>query len=223
MSDLRGARPDRPFFTYLAFGATHAPHQAPPEYLDKYRGRFDEGWDVARDEWFARQRAMGIVPEGTELAPRNSGVQAWEDLSDNQRLFACRLQEAFAAFLDHTDAQIGRFVDYLDAIGELDNTVFVVFSDNGASQEGGADGVMNEIKCFNGFPRRGPHRRRTPRRHRRPPQPHQLPVGLGPGRQHPLQVVQAEHLRGWRAGTLWSCTGPTASLTRGVSGTSSTT
>ena len=152
VSDLRGARPDRPFFTYLAFGATHAPHQAPPEYLAKYRGRFDEGWDVARDEWFGRQQAMGIVPEGTELAPRNFGVQAWDDLSDNQRLFACRLQEAFAAFLDHTDAQIGRFVDYLEAIGELDNTVFVVFSDNGASQEGGAEGVMNEFQWFNGFP-----------------------------------------------------------------------
>ncbi|HEY5699218.1 MAG TPA: arylsulfatase [Acidimicrobiales bacterium] len=152
VSDLRSARPDRPFFTYLAFGATHAPHQAPPEYLAKYRGRFDGGWDVARAEWFGRQQAMGIVPEGTELAPRNFGVQAWDDLSDNQRLFACRLQEAFAAFLDHTDAQIGRFVDYLEASGELDNTVFVVFSDNGASQEGGAEGVMNEFQWFNGFP-----------------------------------------------------------------------
>jgi arylsulfatase A-like enzyme len=152
VSDLRGVRPDRPFFTYLAFGATHAPHQAPPEYLAKYRGRFDAGWDVAREEWFGRQQAMGIVPEGTVLAPRNPGVRPWAELSPNQQAFACRLQEAFAAFLDHTDHQIGRFADYLAEIGELEDTLFIVTSDNGASQEGGADGVMNEFQWFNGFP-----------------------------------------------------------------------
>jgi arylsulfatase len=152
VSDLRGVRPDRPFFTYLAFGATHAPHQAPPEYLAKYRGRFDAGWDEARTEWFARQQELGVVPEGTRLAPRNPGVEAWDDLSDDQQRFACRLQEAFAAFLDHTDAQIGRFVEHLEAIGELEHTIFVVTSDNGASQEGGPDGVMNEFQWFNGFP-----------------------------------------------------------------------
>ena len=109
--DARSVRPDRPFFCYLAFGATHAPHQAPPEYLAKYRGRFDDGWDVARERWFARQLELGLVPEGTELAPRNPGVEPWDELSDNQRKLAARLQEAFAAFLDHTDDQIGRFVD----------------------------------------------------------------------------------------------------------------
>ncbi len=147
--DAKSVRPDRPFFTYLAFGATHAPHQAPPEYLAKYRGRFDAGWDVARDEWFARQRAMGIVPPDTDLAPRNPGVEAWDTLPENHRLLATRLQEAFAAFLDHTDVQIGRFLDALEALGELDDTVILLCSDNGASQEGGPFGVMHEWKYFN--------------------------------------------------------------------------
>ena len=147
--DSKSIRPDRPFFTYLAFGATHAPHQSPPEYLAKYRGRFDEGWDVIRERWFANQQAMGLLPEGTQLAPRNPGVEPWEDLPDNQQRLAIRLQEAYAAFLDHTDAQIGRFMDALEALGELDNTLVILLSDNGASQEGGPFGVMHEMKFFN--------------------------------------------------------------------------
>ena len=147
--DAKSVRPDRPFFAYLAFGATHAPHQAPPEYLAKYRGRFDAGWDAARDEWFARQQAMGIVPPTTELAPRNPGVEPWDTLPENHRLLALRLQEAFAAFLDHTDVQIGRLLDALAALGELENTVILLCSDNGASQEGGPFGVMHEWKYFN--------------------------------------------------------------------------
>ncbi|MGH1492496.1 MAG: sulfatase-like hydrolase/transferase, partial [Acidimicrobiales bacterium] len=106
ISDSKGVRPDRPFFAYVPFGATHAPHQAPQSYLDKYRGRYDEGWDVVRERWFQRQLELGVIPEGTQLAPRNPGVDAWEDLSENQKLLNCRLQEAFAAFLDHTDDQI---------------------------------------------------------------------------------------------------------------------
>ena len=147
--DSKGVRPDRPVFTYLAFGAAHAPHQAPPEYLSKYRGRYDAGWDVARGEWFARQVEAGLVPEGTKLAPRNPGVEPWDELSENQRLLAARLQEAFAAFLDHTDVQIGRLVDGLRDMGELDNTIVMVLTDNGASQEGGPFGVMHEMKFFN--------------------------------------------------------------------------
>ena len=144
-------RPDRPFFLYVAFGATHAPHQAPAEYLDKYRGRYDEGWDVVRARWFANQLDMGVIPAGTALAPRNPGVEPWDDLPTNQQALACRLQEAFAAFLDHTDAQIGRLVDDLAALGELDNTVIMVLGDNGASQEGGPFGVLHEMKFFNGI------------------------------------------------------------------------
>ena len=143
--------PERPFFSYIAFGATHSPHQAPRDYLEKYRGRFDAGWDVARAEWFARQRELGIVPAGTVLAPHNPGVRPWNDLSENERRFAARLQEAFAAMLDHTDAQIGRVVEFLRSIGQLDNTLLVVLSDNGASQEGGPSGVLDEMRWFNGM------------------------------------------------------------------------
>ena len=151
IADSKGVRPDRPFFSYLAFGATHAPHQAPPEYLAKYRGRYDEGWDVVRQRWFDRQLELGVIPAGTALAPRNPGVKPWGELSDNERRLAARLQEAFAAFLDHTDVQIGRLVDGLRRLGQLDNTILVVHADNGASQEGGPFGVMHEMKFFNGI------------------------------------------------------------------------
>lgn len=147
--DSVSIRPDRPFFAYVAFGATHAPHQAPPEYLERQRGQFDEGWDVARDRWFARQIEMGLLPPDTELAPRNPGVEPWDSLPENQRLLAARLQEAFAAFLEHTDAQIGRLVADLDRLGRLDNTLLLLLSDNGASQEGGPFGVLHEMKYFN--------------------------------------------------------------------------
>ena len=147
--DLHSLRPDRPFFLYLAFGATHAPHQSPQSYRDKWRGRFDEGYDVVRARWFERQLEMGVVPKGTTLAPRNPGVPAWDELTPNQRLFSARLQEAFAAMLEHTDAQIGRLTDFLAAQGLLDNTVVMVLSDNGASREGGPYGVMDEFSFFN--------------------------------------------------------------------------
>jgi len=151
INDSKGVRPDRPFFAYLPFGATHAPHQAPQTYLDKYRGRYDEGWDVVRQRWYQRQIELGVIPPGTELAPRNPGVEAWDDLSETQRRLACRLQEAFAAFLDHTDDQIGRLVTGLRHLDELDNTILIVLADNGASQEGGPFGVMHEMKYFNGM------------------------------------------------------------------------
>ncbi len=149
--DAKGVRPDRPFFAYLPFGATHAPHQAPASYMEKYRGRYDEGWDVIRQRWYERQIELGVIAPDTELAPRNPGVSAWDDMPETHRQLACRLQEAFAAFLDHTDDQIGRLVDGLRELGELDNTILVVMADNGASQEGGPFGVMHEMKFFNGI------------------------------------------------------------------------
>lgn len=151
VADSKGVRPDRPFFVYLPFGATHAPHQAPAPYLAKYKGAFDEGWDVVRERWFRRQLDLGVIPAGTQLAPRNPGVEPWDSLADNQQRLACRLQEAFAAFLDHTDDQIGRLVDGLSALGQLDNAILMVLADNGASQEGGPFGVMHEMKFFNGI------------------------------------------------------------------------
>ena len=151
ISDSRGVRPDRPFFAYLPFGATHAPHQAPADYLAKYRGAFDDGWDVARERCFQRQLELGVIPPNSQLAPRNPGVEPWDSLPENQQRLAARLQEAFAAFLDHTDDQIGRLVDGLTQLGVLDDTIVVVMADNGASQEGGPYGVMHEMKFFNGI------------------------------------------------------------------------
>ena len=146
--DLKSVRPDRPYFLYLAFGATHAPHQAPREFIEKYRGRFDAGWDAIREQWYKRQLDMGVIPQGTELAPRNPGVKPWDELTENEKRFALRLQEAFAGFLDHTDHHIGRLVSFIEEMGDLDNTIIILLSDNGASQEGMATGVMDEMKYF---------------------------------------------------------------------------
>ncbi len=149
--NLKSLVPEKPFFLYLAFGAMHAPHQAPKAYLDKYRGRFDAGWDVEREAWFQRQLAFGVIPPGTRLAPRNPGVRPWSELSVNEQRFAARLQEAYAAMLEHADAQVGRLQEHLKALGAWDNTLFLLLSDNGASQEGGATGVLDEMRYFNGM------------------------------------------------------------------------
>lgn len=135
--------PEKPFFVYLAYGATHTPHHAPKEYIDKYKGKFDAGWDEIREQWFKRQKELGIIPQDAELTPRNEFVKAWDDLSDEQKTVYARLMEAFAGFLEYTDAQIGRFIDYLREIDELDNTVVVLLSDNGASGDAGEHGAFN--------------------------------------------------------------------------------
>jgi arylsulfatase len=148
LADHLSARPDDPFFLYLAFGACHAPHQAPREYVDAYRGAFDHGWDEERRRVLERQRETGIVPAQTDLAPRNPGVAAWEDIDpDRQRLYA-RMQEVFAGFMTHTDEQIGRLVAFLERHGVLDDTLILLMSDNGASGEGGEHGTANEYRWF---------------------------------------------------------------------------
>jgi arylsulfatase len=134
---------DRPFFTYLAFGAAHWPHHVPPDYIARYAGRYDAGWDVLREARLAKQKALGIVPSNTSLSPRNPGVAAWDTLSDDERKVSTRLQETYAAFMEHTDTQIGRFIDYLASIGRLDDTAIVLLSDNGAGGEGGPTGAVS--------------------------------------------------------------------------------
>jgi len=151
IADHVTARPDDPFFLYLSFGACHAPHQAPREYLDRYRGAFDHGWDEERRRTLARQVQLGVVPEGTELAPRNPDVRAWDELPAEQRRLYARMQEVFAGFMEHTDEQIGVLVDFLGEYGLLDDTVVLVLSDNGASGEGGEHGTANEYRYFLGL------------------------------------------------------------------------
>jgi len=144
VQDQQQAAPGKPFFLYFALGAMHAPHHVAPEWVDPYRGVFDKGWDAWREEVFTRQLARGVVPEGTLATPRPDWVQAWSDLSaDEQRLYA-RQQEIFAGFLTHSDAQIGRVLSSLGQLGVMDNTLVLVFSDNGASAEGGVRGTFNE-------------------------------------------------------------------------------
>ena len=152
LSDHMTTTPDRPFFLYLAFGACHAPHQAPRSFIDKYRGRFDEGWDAEREKVLARQKDLGIVPRDATLAPRNPDVREWSSLGESERRLFARMQEVFAGFTEHTDTQIGRLVDFLERRDRMHNTVFVVLSDNGASGEGGRYGSVNEYRYFLGLP-----------------------------------------------------------------------
>ncbi|MDP3626434.1 MAG: arylsulfatase [Hydrogenophaga sp.] len=133
----------RPFFLYLAFGACHWPHHVPQEYIDRYKGRYDGGWDGIRAERLQKQIRLGVVPPNTTLAQLNPGVQPWTELTTDLKTLFTRLQETYAGFLEHTDSEIGRLVDYLDSVGQLDNTLFVLLSDNGASAEGGPTGAIN--------------------------------------------------------------------------------
>ena len=149
LSDLRNAAPAKPFLLYLATGACHSPHQAPREWIERYRGRFDGGWDDWRERTHARQVAEGILPAGTELSPRPDHVPAWESLGPDERRLSARFMECFAAYLSHTDHQIGRLLAHLDELGERDDTVVLVLSDNGASSEGGPTGSINDVRPWN--------------------------------------------------------------------------
>jgi arylsulfatase len=152
LADLRGVSPSTPFLLWFAPGACHAPHQAPTDYIERYRGHFDQGWDQWREEVFDRQLASGLLPAGTALSERPSWVPAWESLSDDEQRLAARMMEVFAGFLTHTDAQVKRVVDFIEELDELDNTILIIMSDNGASAEGGAKGSFNEQYFFNFIP-----------------------------------------------------------------------
>lgn len=143
--------PDRPFMMFWAPVAMHSPHQAPQEYIDKYKGRFDMGWDKAREAIIARQKELGVIPGNTRLTERPKDIPAWDSLTDEQRKLYARQMEVFAAMLDHVDDQIGRMLATLKRIGELDNTLIFVTSDNGASGEGGLTGSFNETYILNGL------------------------------------------------------------------------
>jgi arylsulfatase len=152
IQDTKAVAPDKPFFSYFAPGACHAPHHVPKEWADKYEGEFDMGWEEAREKILEQQKKEGVVPEDTDLSPHNPDVPHWESLSeDEQRLYA-RMMEVFAGFLEHTDAQIGKVLDFLEELGELDDTLVMVVSDNGASAEGGPTGSVDENRFLNNVP-----------------------------------------------------------------------
>jgi arylsulfatase A-like enzyme len=143
--------PDKPFFMYYAPGATHAPHQAPPEWIERYRGRFDAGWDALREETFARQKELGVIPADADLTARHEEIPAWDDVAEDLKPVLARQMECFAGFLEHTDYHIGRLIDTLQDLGVLDDTlVYYIIGDNGASAEGTVNGTFNELLIMNG-------------------------------------------------------------------------
>jgi arylsulfatase len=143
--------PDKPFFTYFAPGATHAPHHVPLEWADRYKGEFDDGWDACRERTFARQKELGVIPADAELTPRHEEIPAWDDMPDELKPVLRRQMEIYAGFLEFTDHHIGRLLDALSDLEILDNTlVYYVIGDNGASAEGTLNGTFNEMINFNG-------------------------------------------------------------------------
>jgi arylsulfatase A-like enzyme len=152
VADAKQVAPDKPFFLYFCPGAMHAPHHVPREWADRYKGQFDDGWDAYREKTFERQLKLGVVPPGTRLSARDPDVASWAGLSaDEKRLYA-RMMEVFAGFLEHTDHHIGRLLEFLEKTGQLDDTLIMVISDNGASAEGGPHGSVNENLFFNNVP-----------------------------------------------------------------------
>jgi len=149
LHDLRAADPHKPFLLYFAPGACHSPHQPPRSWRERYRGRFDGGWDRWRAETFARQQTIGLLPASTELSPRPEWVPAWDSLSHDERKIYARFMECFAGYLSHADEQIGRLLDVLRELGEFENTLIVALSDNGASSEGGPLGSLNDLRTWN--------------------------------------------------------------------------
>lgn len=147
--DHKSFQPDRPFFMYLATPGMHAPHQAPPPYLTKQRGKYDKGWNAVRETRLKRQKEIGLVPENTQLPKSDKRVKDWDQLSNEQRQAYSRLQEAYAGFLNQTDFEIGRLLTELEVTGVLENTIVIVVSDNGGSQEGGIDGSVNHSVGYN--------------------------------------------------------------------------
>jgi arylsulfatase len=152
IADLKQVAPERPFFMYFCPGACHAPHHAPKDWIEKYKGQFDAGWDDYREKALANQIKLGICPPGTKLSPRDPDVQEWAKLTPQEQQVYARQMEVYAAYLSYVDHYIGELLAFLEGMGELDNTLIMVVSDNGASAEGGPHGSFNENLFFNGAP-----------------------------------------------------------------------
>ena len=162
LRDQHSATPSKPWYMWFCPGANHAPHHAPDDYIEKYRGKFDDGYEAYREWVLARMIERGVMPEGTQLTPLNpmpedqanegDFVRPWAELNDDEKKLFCRMAEVFAAFSEYTDVQVGRIIDYLEQTGQLDNTLIFYCADNGASGEGSPNGSVNENKFFNGYP-----------------------------------------------------------------------
>ncbi len=150
---LHSVAPQKPWVQYYAPGTAHAPHHAPPDWIAKFKGKFDQGWDKVREETLARQKALGVVPPDTKLTERSPGIPAWDSLDAAHKKVAARMMEVYAGALSHADHQMGRVLDAIEELGELDNTLVIyIQGDNGASAEGGPNGLLNEMTFFNAIP-----------------------------------------------------------------------
>lgn len=152
IADAKQVAPDKPFFMYFCPGAMHAPHHVPKEWADRYEGAFDDGWDAYRERTFVRQKELGLLPKDAKLSRHDPDVQDWSQLSAEERKLYARMMEVFAGYLEHTDHHIGELIAFLKELGEYDNTLIMLISDNGASPEGGPTGSVNENKFFNNVP-----------------------------------------------------------------------
>jgi len=149
----KAVAPDKPFFCFYAPGATHAPHHPKKEWIEKYKGKFDQGWDKVREETFERQKKLGVIPPDTKLTPLAPGLPAWNTLTPEQQRVYARMMEVYAGYMEQTDDNIGRVIEAIRQTGQLDNTMVIyIVGDNGASAEGGPQGLLNEMTFFNGVP-----------------------------------------------------------------------
>jgi arylsulfatase len=221
---LNAVAPDKPWLQYFAPGTSHAPHHAPKDWIAKFRGQFDQGWDKVREETFARQKQMGVIPANTQLTPRPKEIPAWDPLdADHKKVFA-RMMEVYAAALSHADHQIGRILDAIQDIGDLDNTLVIyIMGDNGASAEGTPQGLLNEAAIMNGVTEDFSQVLARMDELGSPTTFNHFPVGWALAMDTPFQWTKqiASHFDGTRNGMAISCR--RGSRTRAASAPSSTT
>ena len=219
---VRAQDAHKPFFVYFSTGCSHAPHHVAKEWADKYKGKFDQGWDKLREETFARQKELGVIPADAELTPRNEAFPAWDDVPDKLKAFYARQMEVYAGYSENADYNVGRVIDAIDELGELDNTLILwIWGDNGASMEGTITGSFNELTMQNGIPLTDEMQLqlvRALRRARRSGAPRSWTRttarrGRGPGTRRSSGASRSARTSAGPA-TRWSCTGPTASTTR---------
>ena len=207
IDQVKAAAPAKPFFIYYATGTAHSPHQAPREWLDKFRGRFDMGWDAMREQTFAKQKALGIIPQNAALTERPAALPAWSSLPAGERRIAARLMEAYAAALAYSDDQIGRIVQKLKDSGQFDNTLIIyIQGDNGGSAEGGLDGLLYEQSFVHGFSESRDYVAQNIDQIGGPQAANNYPAGWGWAMNTPFQYYKqvASHLGGTRNGMVIS-------------------
>ncbi len=201
LRDQKSSNPSKPWYMWFCPGANHAPHHAPQEYIDKYKGKFDDGYEAYREWVLPRMIEKGVLPAGTKMTPinplpddvaaANDAVRPWNSLNADEKKLFSRMAEVYAGFSEYTDAQVGRIVDYLEQTGQLENTIVFYCADNGASGEGSPNGSVNENKFFNGYPDELSENMKYLRHPRQPGHLQPLSDRLGDGVLHAVPDVQA--------------------------------